>query len=188
MLDSNLYAKLILELGKNPDKRKHVLPLLEELAKREDLELSQQDCTAIMKVCIKLEKFDIVEALYDWFRKSGRAPTVVMYTTLIHSWYLENRYRDAMAVVWEMEASNCPLDLPAYRVLIKLFVALNDLSRTTRYYSKLKESGFTATYDIYREVIGIYMASGRLAKCKEICREAEMAGFRLDEQTRKVLL
>ncbi|KAK4438902.1 Pentatricopeptide repeat-containing protein [Sesamum alatum] len=188
ILDSDVYAKLILELGKNPDKRKHVLPLLEELAKREDLELSRQDCTAIMKVCIKLEKFDIVEAIYDWFKKSSRAPSVVMYTTLIHSRYSENRYRDAMAVVWEMEASNCPLDLPAYRVLIKLFVALNDLSRTARYYSKLKESGFSATYDIYREVIGIYMASGRLAKCKEICREAEMAGFKLDEQTRKELL
>ncbi|KAL0443788.1 UNVERIFIED_CONTAM: Pentatricopeptide repeat-containing protein [Sesamum latifolium] len=187
-LARRLVAAATEELGKHPDKRKHVLPLLEELAKREDLELSQQDCTAIMKVCIKLEKFDIVEALYDWFKKSSRAPSVVMYTTLIHSRYMENRYRDAMAVVWEMEASNCPLDLPAYRVLIKLFVALNDLSRTARYYSKLKESGFTATYDIYREVIGIYMVSGRLAKCKEICREAEMAGFKLDEQTRKVLV
>ncbi|KAI3457093.1 hypothetical protein Pfo_013756 [Paulownia fortunei] len=182
MLDPGVYAKLILELGKNPDKRMLVLPLLEELAKREDLKLTQQDCTAIMKVCTKLGKFDIVEALYDWFKKSGSIPSVVMYTTLIHSRYLENKYRDAMAVVWEMEASNCLLDLPAYRVLIKLFVALNDLSGTARYFSKLKESGFTPTYDIYREVIGIYMASGRLAKCKEICREAEMVGFKLDEQ------
>ncbi|PIN01970.1 hypothetical protein CDL12_25519 [Handroanthus impetiginosus] len=63
MLDSGLYAKLIRELGKNPDKRTLVLPLLEDLAKREDLKLTQQDCTAIMKVCIKLGKFDIVEAL-----------------------------------------------------------------------------------------------------------------------------
>ncbi|KAK6134414.1 hypothetical protein DH2020_031846 [Rehmannia glutinosa] len=144
MLDPSVYAKLILEIGKNPDKRTLVLPLLEELAKRDDLKLTQQDCTAIMK-----------------------------------SRYLENKYRDAMAVVWEMESSNCLLDLPAYRMLIKLFVALNDVSRTGRYFSKLKESGFTPTYDIYRDVIGIYMASGRLAKCKEIRREAEMAGYKV---------
>lgn len=180
MLDPGVYAKLILELVKNPDKKMLVLPLLEELAQREDLVLTQQDCTATMKVCTRLGKFDIVEALYDWFKNSGSIPSVVMYTTLIHSRYLENKYRDAMAVVWEMEALNCLLDLPAYRVLIKLFVALNDLSRTARYFSKLKESGFAPTYDIYREVIGIYMASGRLAKCKEICREAEMAGFKME--------
>lgn len=187
MLDPSIYAKLILELGKNPDKRMLVLPLLEELAKREDLKLFQQDCTAVMKVCIRMGKFDIVEALYDWFRKSGSAPSVVMYTTLIHSRCLESKYRDAMAVVWKMEASNCVLDLPAYRVMIKLFVALNDISRTARYFSKLKESGFVPTYDIYREVIGIYIASGRLAKCREICREAEMAGYKLDEMTRTYL-
>ncbi|KAK6134345.1 hypothetical protein DH2020_031909 [Rehmannia glutinosa] len=179
MLDPSVYAKLILEIGKNPDKRTLVLPLLEELAKRDDLKLTQQDCTAIMKVCTKLGKFDILEALYNWFKKSGSVPSVVMYTTLIQSRYLENKYRDAMAVVWEMESSNCLLDLPAYRVLIKLFVALNDVSRTGRYFSKLKESGFTPTYDIYRDVIGIYMASGRLAKCKEIRREAEMAGYKV---------
>ncbi|KAL3820519.1 hypothetical protein ACJIZ3_006424 [Penstemon smallii] len=188
MLDTGVYAKLILELGKNPDKRMLVFPLLEELGKREDLMLTQPDCTAVMKVCVRLGKFDIVEALYDWFKKSGRNPSVVMYTTLVHSRYMENRYRDAMAIVWEMEALNCTLDLPSYRVMIKLFVALNDLSRAARYFSKLKEFGFAPTYDIYRDVIRVYMASGRIAKCKEICQEAEMVGFVLDEQTRLQLL
>lgn len=181
MLDSSVYVKLIQELGKNPDKRMLVLPLLEELAERDDLVLTQQDCTGVMKVCTRLGRFDIVEVLYDWFKNSGGVPSVVMYTTMIHSRYLERKYRDAMALVWEMEASDCLLDLPAYRVLIKLFVALNDLSRTARYFSKLKESGFAPSFDIYREVIGIYMASGRLAKCKEIRHEAEMAGFSFDE-------
>ncbi|KAK4484553.1 hypothetical protein RD792_007137 [Penstemon davidsonii] len=156
MLDNGVYAKLISELGKNPDKRMLVFPLLEELGKREDLMLTQQDCTAVMKVCV--------------------------------SRYMENRYRDAMAIVWEMEASSCTFDLPSYRVMIKLFVALNDLPRTARYFSKLKEFGFAPSYDIYREVIRVYMASGRIAKCKEICHEAEMAGFVLDEQTRFQLL
>ncbi|KAH6785445.1 hypothetical protein C2S51_037900 [Perilla frutescens var. frutescens] len=179
-LSPGVYAKVIVQLGKSPDKRMFALPLLEELAKREDLALNQQDCTAIMGVCMKLGKFEIVEALYDWFKNSGGSPNVVMYTTLIHSRYLEGKYRDAMAVVWDMEASNCPIDLPAYRVLIKLFVASNDLSRTARYFAKLKESGLTPTYDIYKEMVGIFMASGRLAKCKEICREAEMAGFKIE--------
>lgn len=179
-LSPSVYAKVILELGKSPDKRMLALPLLEELAKREDLVLSQQDCTAIMKVCSRLGRFDMVEALYDWVKKSGSSPGVVMYTTLIHSRYMEGRYRDAMAVVWEMEAANCPVDLPAYRVLIKLFAASGDLSRTGRYFSRLKESGLNPTFDIYREVIGIFMASGRLAKCREICREAEMAGFKIE--------
>ncbi|KAF3442149.1 hypothetical protein FNV43_RR16065 [Rhamnella rubrinervis] len=183
MLDPSIYAKLILELGKNPDKYMLVETLLDELGEREDLNLSQQDCTAIMKVCIKLDKFETVESLYNWFKQSGRDPSVVMYTTLIHSRYSEKKYREALAMVWEMEASNCLFDLPAYRVVIKLFVALNDLSRAVRYFSRLKNGGFSATYDIYRDLIKIYMVSGRLAKCKEIRKEAEMAGFRLDKET-----
>ncbi|KAL1555702.1 pentatricopeptide repeat-containing protein [Salvia divinorum] len=181
VLSPSVYAKVILELGKCPDKRVLALPLLEELARRDDLVLSQQDCTAVMKVCARLGKFDVVEALYDWVKSSGRiTPGVVMYTALIHSRFLEGRYRDAMAVVWEMEASGCPVDLPAYRVLLRLFAASGDVSRAGRYFAKMKECGFTPTYDIYRGVIGVFMADGRLAKCKEICREAEMVGFKID--------
>ncbi|KAL5848001.1 hypothetical protein ACOSQ3_011525 [Xanthoceras sorbifolium] len=188
MLDPSIYAKLILELIKNPDKHLLVGTLLDELAEREDLNLSQQDCTAIMKVGIRLRKFEIVESLFHWFTQSGHDASVVMYTTLIHSRYSEMKYREALAVVWEMEASECLFDLPAYRVVIKLFVALNDLSRAVRYFSKLKEAGFSPMYDIYRDLIKIYMVSGRLAKCKEVCREAERAGFKLDKQTRLELL
>ncbi|KAF7809375.1 pentatricopeptide repeat-containing protein [Senna tora] len=181
MLDPGIYAKLILELGKDPDKHMHVVPLLDELGEREELNLSQQDCTAIMKVSIKMEKFNVVESLFGWFKQSGRNPGIVMLTTVIHSRCTERRYREALPLVWEMEASNCLLDLPAYRVIIKLFVALNDLSRAGRYFSKLKEAGFSPTYDIYRDLIQIYMASGRIAKCRDICKEAEIAGFKLDQ-------
>lgn len=179
VLDAGIYAKLILELGKNPDKEMLILSLLEELAKREDLNLTPQDCTAIMKICVRFRKFAIVEGLYDWFKSSGRALSVVMYTTLVHSRYTEKKYREAMAVVWEMEAANCLLDLPAYRVLIKLFVAMNDLARAVRYFAKLKEAGFSATFDLYYAMVQIYSASGRIAKCKEIQKEAEMAGIHL---------
>ncbi|KAJ0086114.1 hypothetical protein Patl1_09381 [Pistacia atlantica] len=182
MLDPSIYVKLILEVGKNPDKYMLVMTLLDELGQRDDFKLSQQDCTAIMKVGVRLHKFDVVESLFHWFKQSGRDPSVVMYTTLIHSRYSEKKYREALTVVWDMEASNCLFDLPAYRVVIKLFVALNDLSRAVRYFSKLKEAGFSPTYDIYRDMIKIYMVSGRLAKCKEVCREAELAGFKLYEQ------
>ncbi|TXG51912.1 hypothetical protein EZV62_021081 [Acer yangbiense] len=188
MLDPSIYAKLILELIKNPDRHVLVDSLLDELAQREDLNLNQQDCTAIMKVGIRLRKFEIVESLFHWFTHSGHDPSVVMYTTLIHSRCSEKKYREALAVVWEMEASECLFDLPAYRVVIKLFVSLNDLSRAVRYFSKLKEAGFSPTYDIYRDLIKVYMVSGRLAKCKMVCREAEMAGFKLDKQTRLELL
>lgn len=181
-LDPSVYAKLILELGKNPDKHMLAAALLDELGEREDLNLSQQDCTAIMKVCIRLGKFEVVESLFGWFQQSGHEPSVVMYTTLIHSRHSEKKYREALAVVWEMEGSNCLFDLPAYRVVIKLFVALNDLSRAVRYFSKLKEAGFSPTYDIYRDLIAVYMVSGRLAKCKEIWKEAEMAGYKFDKR------
>ncbi|PHT89913.1 Pentatricopeptide repeat-containing protein [Capsicum annuum] len=183
VLDTAVYAKLILELGKDPDKSTLVLVLLEELSVRDDLNLTPQDCTAIMKICIRLRRFEIVEGLYDWFRESGGNPSVVMYTTMIHCRYSANKYREALAMLWEMEASNCLFDLPAYRVVIKLFVALNDLPRAVRYFSKLKEAGFSPNFDIYCSLIKIYMASGRVAKCKDICKEAEMAGFRFDENT-----
>lgn len=181
MLDPSIYAKLILELGKNPGRYRHVVPLLDELGERDDLNLSQQDCTAIMKVCAKMGKFEVVESLFSWFRQSGYQPSVVMFTSVIHSRYTEKKYREALAVVWEMEASNCLFDLPAYRVVIKLFVALNDLSKAMRYFSKLKEAGFSPTYGLYKDMLEIYMASGRIAKCKEICKEAEIAGFKLDK-------
>ncbi|CAK7346019.1 unnamed protein product [Dovyalis caffra] len=188
MLDPSVYAKIILELGKNPDKHVLAAALLDELAEREDLKLSQQDCTAVMKVCIKLGKFEAVESLFNWFRQSGHEPSVVMYTTLVHSRYMEKKYREALAVVWEMEGSDCLFDLTAYRVVIKLFVALNDLPRAVRYFSKLKEAGLSPTYDIYRNLITVYMVSGRLAKCKEIWKEADMAGFMFNKEMEARLL
>ncbi|MCL7025591.1 hypothetical protein MKW94_001032 [Papaver nudicaule] len=187
-LDASIHAKLILELGKNPDKYKLVLTLLDELGGRDGLELSQQDCTSVMKVCIKLEKYDVVESLYSWFKESGREPSIVMHTTMIHSRYKEQKYREAFALIWEMEESNCLFDLPAYHVVIKLFVALKDLPRAGRYFSRLKEAGFAATYDIYRDMIKIYAVSGRLAKCKELCKEIEKAGFKLDKQVESLML
>lgn len=188
MLGPSIYAKLIFELGKNPDKHSLVQALLDELGEREDLKLSHQDCTAVMKVCIRLGKFEIVESLFNWYKQSENSPSVVMYTTLIHSRYTEKKYREALAVVWEMEASDCLFDLPAYRVVIKLFIALNDLSRTVRYFSKLKEAGFSPTYDIYRDMLKIYMVFRRLAKCREVCKELEMSGFKLDKGTLSQLL
>lgn len=188
IIDSSIYAKLLLEIGKSPDKEDLALALLNELGERDDLKLRQQDCTAVMKVCVRLRKYDIVESLFNWYIQSGHSPSVVMYTTMIHSRYSANKCREALALVWEMESTNCLFDLPAYRVVIKLFVALNDLSRTVRYFSRLKEAGFAPTYDIYQGVIRIYSASGRLAKCKEVCREAEMAGFKVDKQTQSELL
>uniref|UniRef100_A0A1D1YQX0 Pentatricopeptide repeat-containing protein At2g01860 n=1 Tax=Anthurium amnicola TaxID=1678845 RepID=A0A1D1YQX0_9ARAE len=187
-LDSSIHAKLILEAGKNPDRYRLIEVLLDELGEREDLDLKPQDCTAIMKVCIRLGRFESVESLFEWFKQSGRSPTVVMYTTVIHSRYHCKKYREGLAAVWAMEESNCLLDLPAYRVVIRLCVALGDLARAARYFSRLKEAGFAATYDIYRDMIISYAASGRLAKCKQICKEVEMAGLKLDRGTEHLLL
>uniref|UniRef100_A0A7C9A4S4 Pentacotripeptide-repeat region of PRORP domain-containing protein n=1 Tax=Opuntia streptacantha TaxID=393608 RepID=A0A7C9A4S4_OPUST len=180
VLDSSIYAKLILELGKNPDRDSFVVSLLGKLSEHDSLNLSLQDCTGIMKVCIKLQKFEFVEYLFDWFRNSGNKPSVVMYTTVIHSRYSAKKYRDGLALIWEMESLGCLLDQPAYRVMIKLFVALDDIPRAMRYFSKMKDEGFSPTYDLYREMIYMYLLSGRLAKCKEICKELESAGFKLE--------
>lgn len=187
MLDSGIYAKLILELAKNPDKHEFIVSVLEELAGRDDLDLNMMDCTAIMKVSARLGKFELVEGLFNWFKQSRHRPSVVMYTTLINSRYSEKKLREALNLVWEMEASNCVLDLPAYRVLIKVFVALHDLSRAVRYFAKLKEAGLSPTYDVYKDMICIYMVFGRLAKCKEICKEAKLGGFTVDPLLRSRL-
>lgn len=182
-LDSSVYAKLILEAGKNPDGYRLASTLLDELAEREELDLRLQDCTAIMKVCIRLKRFEAVEGLFNWYKDSDKDMSIVMYTTVIHSRYCENKYREGMALVWEMEGSNLILDLPAFRVVIKLCVALNDLERAAKYFSRLKEAGFAPTYDIYRDMIRAYGASRRLAKCRQICKEVEMAGLTLDKET-----
>ncbi|KAG5523201.1 hypothetical protein RHGRI_035124 [Rhododendron griersonianum] len=55
----------LLELEKNPDKHMQVLPLLEDLGERDDLSLNQPGCTAVMKVCIRLGQFEIVERLFN---------------------------------------------------------------------------------------------------------------------------
>ncbi|KAG1361077.1 putative Pentatricopeptide repeat-containing protein [Cocos nucifera] len=168
ILDTSIHAKLILEAGKTPDGYMLASALLDELGEREDFDLKSQDCTAIMKVCIRLGKFEAVESLFNWFKQSGRSPTVVMYTTVIYSRYCNKKYREALVLVWEMEELNCLLDLPAYRVVIRLCVALNDLARAVRYFSRLKEAGFAPTYEIYRDMIKAYAASGRLAKCRQV--------------------
>ncbi|XP_068646160.1 pentatricopeptide repeat-containing protein At2g01860 isoform X2 [Aristolochia californica] len=182
-LDASIHAKLILELGKNPDKHRLVLALLDELGEREDLNLKQQDCTAIMKVCIRLGKFEAVESLFSWYKELGNDPSLVMYTTVVHSRYCEKKYRAALMLVWEMEELNFILDLPAYRVVIKLCVALDDLSRAVRYFSKLKEAGFSPGYDIYRDMLKIYVNSAMWAKVEELRKEVEMEGFKLEKET-----
>lgn len=188
VLDSSIYAKLILELGKSPDRDNFVISLLGELSERDSLNLSLQDCTAIMKVCIRLQKFEVVDYLFDWFRKSGNQPSVVMYTTVIHSRLFASKYREGLALVWEMEGFDCLFDLPAYRVVIKLFIALNDVPRAMRYFSKMKDAGFSPTYDLYRDMIYTHLLSGRFAKCREICKEVELAGFKLDAELSSHLL
>ncbi|XP_031478249.1 pentatricopeptide repeat-containing protein At2g01860-like [Nymphaea colorata] len=186
-LDPSVLAKLIADVAKNPEKQELVSVLLEELGNREELKLKQQDCTALMKVCTKLGRFEAAESLFTWFKNSGQKPSVVMYTTLIHSRYSSKRYREAMAATWELEELNHLLDLPAYRVVIRLCVALDDLPRAVRYFSRLKEAGFCPTYDIYRDMIKLYAQNGRVAKCKEVSKEAELEGFKLDKETTSLL-
>lgn len=187
-LDAGVHAKLILEAGKNPDRHRLAEVLLDELGDREDLDLRPQDCTAIMKICIRLGRFEAVESLFDWFKQSRGNPTVVMYTTVVHGRFRSGDLRGALAAVWEMEERDLLLDLPAYRVVIRLCVALGDLARAARYFSRLKEAGFAPTYDIYRDMIRAYAAGGRLAKCRQICRELETAGWKLDRGAQTLLL
>ncbi|CAA6673476.1 unnamed protein product [Spirodela intermedia] len=161
-LDASIHAKLILEAGKNPDRLRLAEVLLDELGDREDLDLRPQDCTAIMKICIRLGRFE--------------------------AWRASSSGSSTLAAVWEMEERELLLDLPAYRVVIRLCVALGDLARAARYFSRLKEAGFAPTYDIYRDMIRAYAAGGRLAKCRQICRELETAGWKLDRGAQNLLL
>ncbi|XP_078445955.1 tetratricopeptide repeat (TPR)-like superfamily protein isoform X2 [Wolffia australiana] len=188
VLDAGVHAKLILEVGRNPDRLRLAEVLLDELAERDDLDLRPQDCTSIMKICIKLGMFEAVESLFDWFKRTKGNPGVVMYTTVVFGRWRSGEVRAAMAAVWEMEERDMLLDLPAYRVVIRLCVALGDLARAARYFSRLKEAGFAPTYDIYRDMIRAYAAAGRAAKCRQICRELEAAGLTLDGTAKKLLL
>lgn len=181
-LDASVYVKLMSEAARTPDGYGLAAALVDELGDRPDLDLRPQDCTAVMKVCVKLRRFAAVESLFHWFRESGGGvPTVVMYTTVIHSRCRDGRHREALALAWEMEqAEHCLLDLPAYRVIVKLCVALGEPERALRYLSRLKEAGFVPTADMYDALIQGYQAAGRLAKCRQLIREAESAGLRLD--------
>ena len=78
---------------------------------------------------------------------------MVMYTTVIHSRSRDGRHREALALVWEMEQANCLLDLPAYRVIVKLCVALYDPERAFWYLSKLKEAGLGSSRPVTYTVI-----------------------------------
>jgi pentatricopeptide repeat protein len=155
-LHPGIYAKLIREAARTPEGYGLAAALLDELGERPDFDLRPQDCTAIMKVCIKLRRYAAVESLFSWFRASGGNPNVVMYTTVIHSRSRDGMHREALALVWEMEQANCLLDLPAYRVIVKLCVALGDPERAFRYLSRLKEAGFIPTSDIYCNLIEGY--------------------------------
>ncbi|KAK1326788.1 Pentatricopeptide repeat-containing protein [Acorus calamus] len=161
-LDASIHVKLILAVASDPDKAKLVPALLDEMSEREELKLRQRNCTAVMKVCAKLGRFEAM--------------------------WCEGRLREAMALVWEMEKEGVLLDLPAYRVVIRLFVGMNDLARAVRYFAKLKEAGFSPTYDVYRGLIRVYAEAGRVAKCRMVCREAEMAGFTLDKEVLALML
>ncbi|KAJ3685772.1 hypothetical protein LUZ61_014936 [Rhynchospora tenuis] len=182
-LDPSVHAKLILAAGRTSDTYKLARALIRELGERDDFDLSPQDCTAIMKVCIKLGMYETVEQLFLWYKeRSTESPSIVMYTTVIHSRYCDSRYREAMALVWELESQNYLLDLPAYRVVIRLCVALNDLERAMRYFMRLKEAGFTPSYDMYRYLIRGHALSGRYGKCKQLKKELELGGMRLDKE------
>ncbi|KAI4979012.1 hypothetical protein ZWY2020_015765 [Hordeum vulgare] len=181
-LHPSIYAKLILEVARTPEGYGLAAALLDELGERPDFDLRPQDCTAVMKVCIKLRRYAAVESLFSWFRGSGGNPNVVMYTTVIHSRSRDGRHREALALVWEMEQANCLLDLPAYRVIVKLCVALGDPERAFRYLTRLKEAGFVPTSDIYCNLIEGYAAAGRMARCRQLIREAESIGVLLDKR------
>ncbi|CAL4915437.1 unnamed protein product [Urochloa decumbens] len=181
-LHPSIYVKLMLEATRMPEGYGLASALIDELGEMSDLELRPQDCTAVMKVCIKLRRYTAVESLFSWFRESGGSPTVVIYTTVIHSRCRDGMHREALSLVWEMEQAGCLLDLPAYRVIVKLCVALREPERALRYLLRMKEAGFVPTSDMYNGLIEGYVADGRLAKCRQLIREAESAGLKLDRR------
>ncbi|KAL6629281.1 hypothetical protein ACP70R_029046 [Stipagrostis hirtigluma subsp. patula] len=183
-LHPSIHVKLMSEAARTPEGYGLAAALVDELGDRPGLEeLRPQDCTAVMKVCVKLRRYAAVESLFSWFKESGgSAPTVVMYTTVIHSRCRDGRHREALALAWEMEQAGCLLDLPAYRVIVKLCVALGEQERALRYLARLKEAGFVPTGDIYDSLIEGYAAEGRLAKCRQLIRDAQSAGVKLDRR------
>lgn len=177
-LDDGIYAKLFAQASKSRREHKLAVQLLEELGMRDKLDLEIQDCTVVMKGCIRLGMYEAVESLFRWWKESGHKPNVVMYTTVMHSRYCGGNFREALALVWEMEESNCLLDLPAYRVIIRLCAKVGEISRAARYFSKLKDAGFSPTYDIYSHLLMLYTTSGRSKKSREVLKEMERVGFK----------
>ncbi|XP_052141461.1 pentatricopeptide repeat-containing protein At2g01860 [Oryza glaberrima] len=182
-LSPSVHVKLMLEAVRTPEGYGLAAALLDELGERPELHLRQQDCTAVMKVCVKLRRYAAVESLFGWFRDTGGRPTVVMYTAVIHSRCRDGRHREALSLAWEMERhAGGLLDLPAYRVLVKLCVALRDHERGVRYLARMKDAGFVPTGDMYGGLIGGYAAEGRMGRCRRLIREAELAGVKLERR------
>ena len=113
-LDDGIYSKLSAKANQSIRGNKLTVQLLDELRMRDKLELEIQNCTTIMKGCIMLEMHVAVESLFHWWKESGHRPNVVMYTTIMHNRYCSGNFREALALVWEIEESNCLLDLSAY--------------------------------------------------------------------------
>ena len=120
----------------------------------------------------------VVEILFHWWKESRHRPNVLMYTIVMHRRYYSGNFREALALVWEIEESNCLLDLLAYLVIIRLCVKVGDLTRDARYFSKLKDAGFSPTYDIYSHLLTLYTMSGRSKKSKEVLKEMERVGLK----------
>ncbi|KAH9290690.1 hypothetical protein KI387_034807 [Taxus chinensis] len=172
-LDDGIHAKFIVQAAKS--RRWHNLAgkLIEELMTRD-------------KLYIRLGMYEAVESLFAWWKQSGHRPNVVMYTTLMQSRYCSGKFREAFALVWEMEESNRLLNLPAYRVIIRLCAKLGDLTGAARYFYKLRDAAFVPTHDIYSHLIGLYSESGRLVKCRELLKEMEMMGINPNLEIRQM--
>ena len=70
-LNDGIYAKLFPKASKSIRGHKFVAQLLDELGMQDKLELEIQDCTAVMKGCIRLEMHEAVESLFYWWKESA---------------------------------------------------------------------------------------------------------------------
>ncbi|KAI5061375.1 hypothetical protein GOP47_0023880 [Adiantum capillus-veneris] len=122
--------------------------LVQELGYFSELQLGLEHCTSIMAACRQVQMYDAVLGLFEWWKQTGFLPNVVMYQIVMMTLSDLRKYRDALAVYWEMTKNGCPPHLFAYDALFEICAQLGDASRALKLLAKMRESNITPTWRV----------------------------------------
>ncbi|KAI5065512.1 hypothetical protein GOP47_0020207 [Adiantum capillus-veneris] len=180
VLNQGVYAELIL-LASRLYKFKEMRKLVQELGYFSELQLGLEHCTSIMAACRKAQMYDAVLGLFEWWKQADFVPNVVMYQIVMTTLSDLGKYRDALAVYWEMTKNGCPPHLSAYDALFEICAQLGDASRALKLLAKMRESNISPTHNIYINLIKVCCQDGRLGKAREFIETMRKEGLPVED-------